>query len=171
MAGTRGVDFYRFDQLLDDEERSVRAVARRFVAERFLPVLREHHRAGTFPLDLVPELGALGLLGPAIKGPGCAGLSYTVYGIICEELERGDSGLRSFASVQGSLVMWPIATYGSDEQKERWLPDLAAGRKVGCFGLTEPDHGSDPGSMATTAVRDGDGWVLSGSKLWITNAT
>ncbi|MFO7609650.1 MAG: acyl-CoA dehydrogenase family protein [Candidatus Krumholzibacteriia bacterium] len=171
MAGTRGVDFYRFDQLLDDEERSVRAVARRFVTERFLPVLREHHRAGTFPLDLVPELGALGLLGPAIKGPGCAGLSYTVYGIICEELERGDSGLRSFASVQGSLVMWPIAAYGSDEQKERWLPDLAAGRKVGCFGLTEPDHGSDPGSMATTAVRDGDGWVLSGSKMWITNAT
>ncbi len=170
MAGTRGVDFYRFDGLLDDEERSVRALARRFVEDRFLPVLRDHHRAGTFPAELIPELGALGLLGPAVKGPGCAGLSYTVYGIICEELERGDSGLRSFASVQGSLVMWPIAAYGTDEQKERWLPDLAAGRKVGCFGLTEPDHGSDPGSMKTTVRRDGDDWILDGAKLWITNA-
>jgi glutaryl-CoA dehydrogenase len=170
VAGTRGVDFYRFDGLLDDEERSVRALARRFVEDRFLPVLRDHHRAGTFPAELIPELGALGLLGPAVKGPGCAGLSYTVYGIICEELERGDSGLRSFASVQGSLVMWPIAAYGTDEQKERWLPDLAAGRKVGCFGLTEPDHGSDPGSMKTTVRRDGDDWILDGAKLWITNA-
>ncbi len=170
MAGTRGVDFYRFDGLLDDEERSVRALARRFVEDRFLPLLRDHHRAGTFPAELIPELGALGLLGPAVKGPGCAGLSYTVYGIICEELERGDSGLRSFASVQGSLVMWPIAAYGTDEQKERWLPDLAAGRKVGCFGLTEPDHGSDPGSMKTTVRRDGDDWILDGAKLWITNA-
>ncbi len=150
MAGVRGVDFYRFDGLLDDEERGVRAVARRFVEQRFLPVLRDHLRAGTFPVELIPEMGALGLLGPAVHGPGCAGLSATVYGIICEELERGDSGLRSFASVQGSLVMWPIAAYGSDEQKERWLPELAAGRKVGCFGLTEPDHGSDPGGMATT---------------------
>ncbi|MBE0568006.1 MAG: acyl-CoA dehydrogenase family protein [Krumholzibacteria bacterium] len=171
MAGARGVDFYRFDGLLDDEERGVRAVARRFVEQRFLPVLRNHQRAGTFPLELIPEMGELGLLGPAVRGPGCAGLSYTVYGIICEELERGDSGLRSFASVQGSLVMWPIAAYGSPAQKERWLPDLAAGRKVGCFGLTEPDHGSDPGSMSTTAVQDGDGWILSGAKLWITNAT
>ncbi len=171
MAEGRGVDFYRFDGLLDDEERSVRAVARRFVTERFLPLLRDHLRAGTFPAEVIPELGALGLLGPAVKGPGCLGLSYTVYGIICEELERGDSGLRSFASVQGSLVMWPIAAYGTDEQKERWLPELAAGRKVGCFGLTEPDHGSDPGSMKTTATRDGGDWLLTGSKLWITNAT
>jgi len=171
MHGDTGTDFYSFDGNLSDEERSVRATARRFVTERFLPRLREHHRAGTFPVELIPELGDLGLLGPAVRGPGCLGLSYTVYGIICEELERGDSGLRSFASVQGSLVMWPIAAYGSDEQKQRWLPELAAGRRIGCFGLTEPDHGSDPGSMKTTAVRDGDDWILNGAKLWITNAT
>jgi len=171
VASARAVDFYRFDGLLDDEERSVRALCRRFVEDRFLPVLRDHHRAGTFPGELIPELGELGLLGPAVHGPGCSGLSYTVYGIICEELERGDSGLRSFASVQGSLVMWPIATYGTDEQKARWLPGLASGRQVGCFGLTEPDHGSDPGSMKTTVRRDGDDWILDGAKLWITNAT
>ncbi len=170
MAGARGVDFYRFDGLLDDEERSVRAVARRFVEQSFLPVLRDHQRAGTFPTELIPVLGELGLLGPAVHGPGCLGLSYTVYGIICEELERGDSGLRSFASVQGSLVMWPIATYGSAEQQQRWLPELAAGRRIGCFGLTEPDQGSDPGGMKTTATPDGDHWILQGSKLWITNA-
>ena len=170
MAGARGVDFYRFDGLLDDEERGVRAMARRFVEQSFLPVLRDHQRAGTFPNELIPVLGELGLLGPAVHGPGCLGLSYTVYGIICEELERGDSGLRSFASVQGSLVMWPIATYGDDQQKRRWLPELAAGRRIGCFGLTEPDQGSDPGGMKTTATPDGDHWILQGSKLWITNA-
>jgi glutaryl-CoA dehydrogenase len=171
MASFTGVDFYRFAGNLSDEERSVRQTVRRFVDERFLPLVREHFRQGTFPMELIPELGALGLLGPAIQGPGCPGLSYTLYGLICEELERGDSGLRSFASVQGSLVMWPIATYGTDEQKQKWLPELAAGRKIGCFGLTEANHGSDPGSMETRAVRDGDGWVLNGSKLWITNAT
>ena len=111
------------------------------------------------------------MLGSAIQGPGCPGLSSTIYGLICEELERADSGLRSFASVQGSLVMWPIATYGSDEQKQKWLPELAAGRKIGCFGLTEADHGSDPGAMATIAVPDGKDWILRGSRLWITNAT
>ncbi|MGD9549053.1 MAG: acyl-CoA dehydrogenase family protein [Candidatus Krumholzibacteriia bacterium] len=171
MAEYRGVDFYRLGDGLSDEERGVRATVRRFVDRSFLPVVREHFAAGTFPLDIIPELGSLGLLGPAVEGPGCPGLSYTVYGLICEELERGDSGLRSFASVQGSLVMWPIATYGSDEQKRRWLPELAAGRRIGCFGLTEADHGSDPGGMETTAVPDGDGWILHGSKLWITNAT
>lgn len=170
MSTFTGVDFYRLDETLSDEERGVRDVVRRFVDERFLPVVREHFRAGTFPLDLIPELGALGLLGSSVEGPGCPGLSPTVYGLICRELERGDSGLRSFASVQGSLVMWPIATYGTQQQRERWLPDLAAGRRIGCFGLTEADHGSDPGGMKTRAERDGDGWILRGSKLWITNA-
>ncbi len=170
MSTYRGVDFYRFDDTLSDEERGVRDVVRRFVDERFLPVLRDHFRAGTFPVELIPDLGALGLLGASVKGPGCPGLSSTIYGLICRELERGDSGLRSFASVQGSLVMWPIAVYGTPEQQQRWLPELAAGRKVGCFGLTEADHGSDPGGMETRAERDGAGWVLSGSKLWITNA-
>ncbi len=170
MGNFQGVDFYRMDGALSAEERGVRGTVRRFVDTRFLPDIREHFRQGTFPLDLVPELGAMGLFGPAVHGPGCPGLSYTIYGLICEELERGDSGLRSFASVQGSLVMWPIATFGSDEQKNRWLPALAAGTKIGCFGLTEADHGSDPGAMATTAVRDGDDWILQGSKMWITNA-
>ena len=171
MSASQGVDFYRFDRTLSDEERGIRDTVRRFVADRFLPGVREHFRAGTFPVDLAPELGALGLLGSSVSGPGCPGLSGTAYGLICRELERGDSGLRSFASVQGSLVMWPIATYGTEEQKQSWLPELAAGRKVGCFGLTEADHGSDPGGMETRAVPDGDDWIVSGSKLWITNAT
>ncbi len=171
MSENRGVDFYRFGRSLSEEERSVRNTVRRFVDRDFLPHVRGHFKAGTFPVELVPELGALGLLGPSIEGPGCPGLSSTIYGLICEELERGDSGLRSFASAQGSLVMWPIATYGSDEQKKKWLPELAAGRRIGCFGLTEPNHGSDPGSMETRAVRDGDDWILNGAKLWITNAT
>ena len=171
MATYTGVDFYHLDETLSDEERSVRDTVRSFVEKKFLPVVREHFAAGTFPQELIPELGAMGLLGPSVKGPGCSGLSYTIYGLICEELERGDSGLRSFASVQGSLVMWPISVYGSDEQKQKWLPELSAGRMIGCFGLTEADHGSDPGGMETRAVRDGDGWVLNGSKLWITNAT
>jgi len=170
MADYQGVDFYQFSRNLSDEERSVRDTVRQFVDKRFLPLVREHFKAGTFPAELIPELGALGLLGSNIKGPGCPGLSATMYGLICDELERGDSGLRSFCSVQGSLVMWPIATYGTDEQKERWLPDLAAGQKIGCFGLTEPDHGSDPGGMETRARRDGNDWLLNGAKLWITNA-
>ncbi len=170
MADYQGVDFYQFSRNLSDEERGVRDTVRQFVDRRFLPLVREHFKAGTFPVELIPELGSLGLLGSSVKEPGCPGLSGTMYGIICEELERGDSGLRSFASVQGSLVMWPIATYGTDEQKERWLPELAAGTKIGCFGLTEANHGSDPGGMETRAVRDGDGWLLNGTKLWITNA-
>jgi len=170
MADFQGVDFYRFSRNLTDEERSVRDTVRQFVDRRFMPLVRKHFKAGTFPTELIPEMGSLGLLGSSVKGPGCPGLSGTMYGIICEELERGDSGLRSFASVQGSLVMWPIANFGTEEQKERWLPELAAGRKVGCFGLTEANHGSDPGSMETRAVRDGDDWILNGSKLWITNA-
>lgn len=170
MSGYRGVDFYQFDRCLGDEERSVRDTVRRFVDQSFLPGIRGHFRDGTFPLELIPRLGAMGVLGPSVKGPGCLGLSGVMYGLICQELERGDSGLRSFASVQGSLVMWPISVYGTDEQKEKWLPELAAGRKIGCFGLTEADHGSDPGGMETRAERDGDGWLLNGSKLWITNA-
>jgi len=170
MKQYKGVDFYQMDRNLSDEERGVRETVRRFVSQKFMPDIRKHFREGTFPLELSQEMGALGLLGSAVKGQGCPGLSYTMYGLICEELERGDSGLRSFASVQGSLVMWPIATYGTDEQKQRWLPELAAGRKIGCFGLTEPDHGSDPGGMKTYATRDGDDWILNGTKLWITNA-
>ncbi len=171
MQAYRGVDFYGFEAQLGDEERSVRDTVRGWVERRFLPVVREHHAAGTFPVELGRELGELGLLGPSVRGPGCAGLSSTLYGMICQELERGDSGLRSFASVQGSLVMWPISVYGSEAQQRKWLPELAAGRLLGCFGLTEAGHGSDPGGMETTAVRDGDGWVLHGAKVWITNAT
>ncbi len=170
MSTYRGADFYHFDRCLSDEERSIRDTVRRFVDQSFLPGIRGHFRDGTFPLDLIPQLGEMGLLGPSVKGPGCMGLSGVIYGLICQELERGDSGLRSFASVQGSLVMWPISVYGSDEQKEKWLPELATGRKIGCFGLTEADHGSDPGGMETRAERDGSDWVLNGSKLWITNA-
>jgi glutaryl-CoA dehydrogenase len=171
MQPYQGVDFFHTSRLFSEEERSVRATVRRFVERRFLPLVKEHHAAGTFPGELVPELGELGLLGPSVKGPGCSGLSYTLYGIICEELERGDSGLRSFASVQGSLVMWPISVYGSEEQRQRYLPELAAGKLIGCFGLTEAGHGSDPGGMETRCRRDGDHWLLTGNKMWITNAT
>jgi glutaryl-CoA dehydrogenase len=165
-----GVDYYRFELELSDEERAARDMCRRFVEQRFLPLVRDHHRAGTFPVELATEMGALGLFGTSVQGPGCPGLSAMVYGLVCQELERGDSGLRSFASVQGSLVMWPIATYGDDAQRRRWLPELASGRLIGCFGLTEAAHGSDPGGMETRAVRDGDHWVLTGAKMWITNA-
>ncbi len=171
MRAYDGVDFYHVSRLFSDEERSVQTMVRAFVERSFLPVVREHHAAGTFPTDLVPEMAELGLLGPAVKGPGCHGLSATIYGLICEELERGDSGLRSFASVQGSLVMWPISVYGTDAQKQHYLPALCAGKLIGCFGLTEASHGSDPAGMETTCTRDGDGWVITGSKMWITNAT
>jgi len=167
----QGVDFFRTSRLLSDEERSVQQMVRQFVERSFLPLIKEHFAGGTFPTGVIGELGELGLLGPAVKGPGCSGLSYTLYGLICEELERGDSGLRSFASVQGSLVMWPISVYGTDQQRERLLPELARGRLVGCFGLTEAGHGSDPGGMETRCTRDGAGWVITGNKMWITNAT
>ncbi len=171
MKPYQGVDFFKTSQLLSAEERSVQAMVRQFVDRSFLPVIKQHHAAGTFPTELIPELGELGLLGPSVKGPGCSGLSYTIYGLICEELERGDSGLRSFASVQGSLVMWPISVYGTDEQQDKYLPKLASGELVGCFGLTEAGHGSDPGGMETRCTRDGDQWVITGNKMWITNAT
>jgi glutaryl-CoA dehydrogenase len=171
MKPYQGVDLYRVSRLLSAEEIAVQETVRRFVDRSFLPLIKRHHTAGTFPTEIVPEMAELGLLGPSVVGPGCNGLSYTLYGLICEELERGDSGLRSFASVQGSLVMWPISVYGSEDQRRRYLPELAAGRLIGCFGLTEAGHGSDPGGMETRCRRDGDGWILTGSKMWITNAT
>jgi glutaryl-CoA dehydrogenase len=168
--GPDAVDFLDLDGTLGDEERLVRDTVRRFVDEKFLPVVAEHFEAGTFPTDLVPAIADMGLLGMHLEGYGCAGASASAYGVACRELERGDSGLRSFVSVQGSLCMYPIWAYGSEEQKERWLPAMAAGEAIGCFGLTEPDHGSDPASMRSRARRDGDGYVLSGTKRWITNA-
>ena len=163
------VDLFDVESRLPEEARLARRSVARFVDQRFLPLVRLHHRAGTFPLELVPELGALGVFGMNLRGYGCAGLSSLAYGACMLELERGDSGLRSFASVQGALVMYPIHTFGSEAQKERWLPLLARGEAVGCFGLTEPDFGSDPGGMRTVARREGKDFVLSGSKAWITN--
>jgi glutaryl-CoA dehydrogenase len=171
MEKFRGVDYYGVEALLSDEERMVRDAVRDWVEAEFLPLVTEHHRAGTFPLAVVPQLGELGIFGASLKGYGCAGLSNVAYGLIMQELERGDSGLRSFASVQSGLVMYPIHRYGSDAQKDRWLPALQQGTAIGCFGLTEPDHGSDPGGMATRAVREGDHYVLNGTKLWITNGS
>ncbi len=162
-------DLYYIDHLLSEEERLVRDTVRKFVRERVLPVIGEHFEAGTFPRDLIPAIAELGLLGMHIDGYGCAGLSAVCYGLACQELEAGDSGLRSFVSVQGSLAMFPIFAFGSEEQKQRWLPPMARGEVLGCFGLTEPDSGSDPGSMRTTARRDGNSFVLDGSKMWITN--
>jgi glutaryl-CoA dehydrogenase len=171
MEKFRGVDYYGIEGLLSDDERMIRDAVRDWVEAEFLPVVAEHHRAGTFPVALIPELGELGVFGATLKGYGCAGLNNVAYDLIMQELERGDSGLRSAASVQSGLVMYPIYAYGSEAQKERWLPVLATGEKVGCFGLTEPDHGSDPGSMRTRARRAGDGYVLNGTKLWITNGS
>jgi glutaryl-CoA dehydrogenase len=167
----KGVDFYGMDALLSEEERMVRDTVREFVSERVIPIIEKHNREATFPIHLVPQLAELGIMGANIKGYGCAGLNNVAYGLIMQELERGDSGLRSFASVQGSLVMYPIHAYGSEGQKDRWLPELAAGRKIGCFGLTEPDFGSNPGGMITRAVRDGATWILNGTKRWITNGS
>jgi glutaryl-CoA dehydrogenase len=164
-------DLYGVDDLLTDEERMVRDTVRDFVSTEVMPVIEKHNRAGTFPLELVPKMAQLDLLGGNLTGYGCAGLLPVAYGVVLRELERGDSGLRSFVSVQGSLAMYPILTYGSDEQKKRWLPEMAAGRKIGCFGLTEPDFGSNPGGMITRAVRDGDHWILNGTKRWITNGS
>jgi glutaryl-CoA dehydrogenase len=163
------LDYYDVDELLSDEERMVRDTFRRFVDEEVLPGIGRHFRDGTFPKDLPRRLGALGALGASLEGYGCAGLGPTAYGVIMRELERGDSGVRSFASVQGSLVMYPIHTFGSEEQKQRWLPAMARGEAVGCFGLTEPDFGSNPSGMRTQAMQRGDTWVLNGEKRWITS--
>jgi len=162
-------DFLNIDALLDDEERLLRDTVRAFVSDRILPDVAEWFEAATFPKSLATEMGALGLLGMHLDGYGCAGTSAVEYGLACTELEYGDSGARSFVSVQGSLAMFPIHAFGSEEQKEEWLPRMAAGEAIGCFGLTEPDAGSDPSAMRTTARRDGDDWVLNGTKMWITN--
>ncbi len=169
MATFKGFDYMAIEEDLSPEQRMIRNTVREFVDREFLPVVGSHYRAGTFPMALVPRLGELGLLGASLRGYGCAGIDGVSYGLVMQELERGDSGLRSFASVQGALVMYPILMYGSAEQKERWLPPMARGEALGCFGLTEPDHGSDPESMTTRAVADGDHFVLSGTKMWITN--
>jgi glutaryl-CoA dehydrogenase len=164
-------DYYDLEREWSSEERLTRDTVRRFVQNEFLPVIREHFRAGTFPVALIPKLGELGLLGANLSGFGLPGISNVAYGLVMQELDRGDSGLRSFVSVQGALVMYPILTFGSDAQKQRWLPPLAAGSAVGCFGLTEPDHGSDPEGMKTKAVRDGKSFILNGTKMWITNGS
>ncbi|TBL30420.1 acyl-CoA dehydrogenase [Verrucosispora sp. SN26_14.1] len=166
-----GVDLLDLDSSLTEEERQIRAVVRRVVDERVRPHVAGWYEAGEVPArDLAREFGALGLLGMHLTGYGCAGSTAVAYGLACLELEAGDSGVRSLVSVQGSLAMYAIWRYGSEEQKQRWLPAMATGEAIGCFGLTEPDHGSDPGSMATRARRDGDDWILHGTKMWITNA-
>jgi len=166
------LDFYRIEESLAPEERIARDTVREFVDKEFLPVVVKHVRQdGSFPMELVPKLAELGLFGANLHGYGCAGMNNVAYGLVMQELERGDSGLRSFASVQGGLCMYPIYSYGSDAQKERWLPAMAEGQVIGCFGLTEPDYGSNPGGMLTRAVRKGDHWLLNGTKRWITNGT
>jgi glutaryl-CoA dehydrogenase len=162
-------DFLEIDALLDDEERLIRDTVRSFVADRVLPDIAEWFEEGTIPVELAKEMGAMGLFGMHLDGYGMAGTNAVSYGLACVELEAGDSGVRSFVSVQGSLSMFPIWAFGSEEQKQRWLPPMAAGESIGCFGLTEPDAGSDPGAMKTTAHRDGPDWVLNGTKMWITN--
>ncbi len=170
--GFEALDFYRIEDELTEEEQIVRNTVREFVDQEFMPVLVEHVRQdGSFPDELVPKMADLGLFGSNIQGYGCAGMNNIAYGLVMQELERGDSGLRSYASVQGSLCMYPIYQYGSDKQKERWLPPMARGEVIGCFGLTEPDYGSNPGGMLTKAVRKGNSWVLNGTKRWITNGT
>jgi glutaryl-CoA dehydrogenase len=166
-----GVDFMEIDSLLSEEERLVRDTVRSWVDDRFMPLINEAHREGRFPIELVPEMGNLNLFGANISEYGLPGLNNVAYGLIMQELERGDSGLRSFVSVQSGLVMYPIHAFGSQEQKDRWIPALGSGEAIGCFGLTEPDFGSNPGAMRTSARRDGDGWVLNGAKQWITNGT
>ncbi len=163
------LDFLAVDALMTDEERLIRDTVREFVAARVLPDIGDWFEAGTFPKELAKEMAAMGLLGMHLDGYGCAGTNAVSYGLACTELEYGDSGVRSFVSVQGSLAMFPIWAFGSEEQKDDWLPRMAAGEAIGCFGLTEADSGSDPGSMRTHARRDGDDWVLSGSKMWITS--
>jgi glutaryl-CoA dehydrogenase len=165
------LDFYDVRGQLSEDEQMVQDTVARFTDERVLPIIRECFEEHRFPAELVPELAELGLLGSSLEGYGCAGLNGVSYGLICQELERGDSGIRSFVSVQSGLVMWPIHTYGTEEQKQRWLPALARGEAIGCFGLTEPHGGSDPGNMKTHAKRDGGDWVINGAKMWITNGS
>lgn len=165
------VDFYALDDLLSPNDRALRDAVRKWVDDRFLPLVRDHYRAGTFPLELMPELGNLGVLGAHIKGYGCPGRSSLAYGLAMQELERGDSGLRTVASVQGALAMHAIYAFGTEEQKQRWLPALARGEMIACFGLTEPEHGSNPGGMITQASQAGGGYLLQGQKMWIGNGS
>jgi len=171
MKSFKALDYYHIDDLLSEEERLIRDTIRAFVSEQVMPRIERHYREGTFPKELIPQLAELGTLGSSLEGYGCAGLGAVAYGLIMQELERGDSGLRSFVSVQGGLVMYPIHAFGTEEQKERWLPAMARGEKIGCFGLTEPDYGSNPAGMITRAVKKGDRYVLNGAKAWITNGT
>ncbi len=172
MARFEGIDFYDIDSLFSEEERMVRDTIRSFVEDRIMPIIGEAYIGRTFPTDLIPELGELGVFGANLPEKyGCAGLNNVSYGLIMQELERGDSGIRSFVSVQGALVMYPIFAFGSEEQRSEWLPKLATGEAIGCFGLTEPDYGSDPAGMITTAKRTDDGWLLNGAKMWITNGS
>lgn len=166
-----GLDLYRIDDLLTEEEKMVRDQVRAFVRARVMPLIKPCWREGRFPTELIPELARLGLFGATLKSHGCAGLGHVAYGLAAQELERGDSGLRSFVSVQNGLVMYPISAFGTDEQKDRWLPLLQQGKAIGCFGLTEPDFGSNPAGMRTTARRDGSDFVLDGSKMWITSGS
>lgn len=167
-----GPDYYNISDFLTDEELLIQQTAFDFVKTEFLPLINEHYEKGTFPLELIPKLGDLGLLGSSLPvESGGAGVTNIAYGLILHELERGDSGLRSFASVQGALVMYPIHAFGSSEQKVKWLSDLGKGIKIGCFGLTESNFGSNPGGMATTCKRDGNEWIINGSKMWITNGS
>jgi glutaryl-CoA dehydrogenase len=172
VADFQGVDFLHLDELYSDEERLARDSVRGFVSKEFLPRLQTHVRQdGSFPMELVPRIAELGLFGANLTGYGCAEMSNVGYGLVMQELERGDSGLRSFASVQGGLVMYPIHTFGSEAQRQRWLPELVSGRAIGCFGLTEPDFGSHVSGMRTRAVKKGAGWVINGTKRWITNGS
>jgi glutaryl-CoA dehydrogenase len=167
----KGVDFLGFDNLLSEDERMARDTARQFIEDNLIPIIEECNREGRFPRELIPQMGQLGFFGANLHGYGCAGMSNVEYGLVMQEFERGDSGVRSFVSVQSALVMYPIFTFGSDEQKNFWLPQLATGEKLGCFGLTEPDFGSNPGGMRTRARKSGDEYILNGEKMWITSGT
>jgi glutaryl-CoA dehydrogenase len=167
----KNVDFIGFDALLSDDERMVRDTARRFIDDNLIPIIEECNREGRFPRELVKPMGEMGFFGANLHGYGCAGMSNVEYGLVTQEMERGDSGIRSFVSVQSALVMYPIYTFGSDEQKNEWLAAMAKGEKLGCFGLTEPDFGSNPGGMRTRAKRDGTDYLLNGEKMWITSGS
>ncbi len=167
----RGVDFIDFDSLLDDDERLVRDNTRKFIEENLIPIIEQCNREGRFPRELVKPMGELGFFGASLKGYGCAEMSNVEYGLVMQELERGDSGVRSFVSVQSALVMYPIYAFGSEEQKQKWLPAMQKGEKLGCFGLTEPDFGSNPGGMRTRARKNGKDYVLNGEKMWITSGS
>ncbi|MBA4313130.1 MAG: acyl-CoA dehydrogenase [Chlorobiaceae bacterium] len=172
MTKFSGLDYYEIDGLLTEEEVLVRNTVREFTEEQILPIIEKNYRIGTFPMDLIPKMADLGMFGSTLPAKyGCAEMNNVAYGLVMQELERGDSGIRSFASVQSALVMYPIYTFGSEKQKDYWLPKLASGESVGCFGLTEPDYGSNPGGMITTAQDKGDHYLLNGAKMWITNGT